>query len=88
MHERLNSYTDFLTQPHVRETGLIQWLAQAGVNQPVPVPALPGMPPQLDGTPRGTAPVIGQHTAAVLAEHGYSAADIDSLIAKGVVAST
>ena len=53
MHERLNSYADFLDQPHVRETGLIQWLTQAGLNQPVPVPALPGMLPQLDGTPRG-----------------------------------
>ena len=26
MHERLNSYAEFLDQPHVRETGLIQWL--------------------------------------------------------------
>jgi crotonobetainyl-CoA:carnitine CoA-transferase CaiB-like acyl-CoA transferase len=86
MHERLNSYTDFLAQPHVKESGLIQWLSQAGLNRSAPVPALPGMPPQLDGTPRGTAPVLGQHTAAILAEHGYSAAEIDSLIAKGIVA--
>ena len=63
MHERLNSYADFLEQPHVKESGLIQWLAQAGLDRPVPVPALPGMLPQIDGTPRGTAPVTGQHTA-------------------------
>ena len=63
MHERLNSYAEFLDQPHVRETGLIQWLTQAGLNQAVPVPALPGMLPQAEGTPRGTAPVAGQHTA-------------------------
>ncbi len=31
MHERLNSYAEFLDQPHVRETGLIQWLTQAGL---------------------------------------------------------
>ena len=62
MHERLNSYAEFLDQPHVRETGLIQWLTQAGLNRAVPVPALPGMLPQADGTPRGTAPVTGQHT--------------------------
>ena len=62
MHERLNSYAEFLDQPHVRETGLIQWLTQAGLNRPVPVPALPGMLHQLDGTPRATAPVTGQHT--------------------------
>ena len=88
MHERLNSYAEFLDQPQVRETGLIQWLTLAGFNRPVPVPALPGMLPQADGTPRGTAPVTGQHTAAILAEHGYSAGEIESLLAQGVVADS
>ncbi|HTR86080.1 MAG TPA: CoA transferase [Reyranella sp.] len=87
MHERLNSYAQFLEQPQVKATGLIQWLGQAGLNRPVPVPALPGMPPSPDGSPRGTAPVTGQHTSAILAEHGYSAAEIDSLIAQGIVAN-
>jgi crotonobetainyl-CoA:carnitine CoA-transferase CaiB-like acyl-CoA transferase len=87
MHERVNSYADFMAQPHVQETGLIQWLTQAGINQPVPVPALPGMLPQADGTPRGTAPVSGEHTNAVLAELGYSRAEIDALILEGVVAN-
>jgi crotonobetainyl-CoA:carnitine CoA-transferase CaiB-like acyl-CoA transferase len=87
MHERLNSYADFLEQPHVKETGLIQWLSQAGLNRPVPVPALPGMLPQTDGTPRGTAPVSGQHSAAILAELGYGQAEIDALLAEGVVAT-
>ena len=41
MHERLNSYAEFLDQPHVRETGLIQWLTQAGLNQAVPIPPCP-----------------------------------------------
>jgi crotonobetainyl-CoA:carnitine CoA-transferase CaiB-like acyl-CoA transferase len=87
MHERLNSYAEFLDQPQVRETGLIQWLTQAGLNRAVPVPALPGTPRQDDGTPRATAPVTGEHTAAVLAAHGYSAAEIDKLMAEGVVAA-
>ena len=86
MHERLNSYAEFLDQPHVRETGLIQWLTQAGLNQAVPVPALPGMLPQAEGTPRGTAPVTGQHTREVLAEHGFAAGEIDALLAQGTVA--
>ena len=87
MHERLNSYAEFLDQPHVRETGLIQWLTQAGLNRAVPVPALPGMLRQAEGTPRGTAPVTGQHTADVLAEHGFSAAEIAALLAQGTVAA-
>jgi crotonobetainyl-CoA:carnitine CoA-transferase CaiB-like acyl-CoA transferase len=87
MHERLNSYAEFLDQPHVRETGLIQWLTQAGLNRPVPVPALPGMLHQLDGTSRAMAPVTGQHTTDVLAEHGFSAAEIETLLAHGTVAA-
>jgi crotonobetainyl-CoA:carnitine CoA-transferase CaiB-like acyl-CoA transferase len=87
MHERVNSYADFLDQPQVRETGLIQWLSQAGLNREVPVPALPGMPRQAVGTLRGTAPATGEHTAALLAEHGYGAAEIQKLIAEGVVAA-
>ena len=87
MHERVNSYADFLDQPQVRETGLIQWLSQAGLNQEVPVPALPGTPRQAVGTLRGTAPATGEHTALLLAEHGYGAAEIRKLIAEGVVAA-
>jgi crotonobetainyl-CoA:carnitine CoA-transferase CaiB-like acyl-CoA transferase len=86
MHERLNSYAEFLDQPHVRETGLIQWLTQAGFNRAVPVPTLPGMLAQADGTPRGTAPVIGQHTTEILAAHGYAAAEIDVLLTQGAIA--
>ena len=87
MHERLNSYLDFLSQPHVKETGLIQWLAQAGLDRPVPVPALPGMLPQIDRTPRGTAPVPGQHSREILVEYGYGTAEIDALLAQGIVAA-
>ena len=87
MHERLNSYAEFLEQPQVQETGLIQWLAQAGPNRPVPVPVLPGQLPPIDGTPRATAPVTGQHTRTILAEHGYGERDIDALLAQGTVAA-
>lgn len=87
MHERLNSYADFLDQPQVRETGLIHWLEQAGLPQKVPVPALPGMQPPAPGTPRAEAPVPGQHSAAILAEHGYTPAEIASLLDNGTVAA-
>ena len=87
MHERLNSYAEFLDQPQVRETGLIQWLSQAGVSQPVPVPTLPGTAPAPDGTPRAEAPVPGQHTKAILTEHGFTPPEIATLLAEGVVAA-
>jgi crotonobetainyl-CoA:carnitine CoA-transferase CaiB-like acyl-CoA transferase len=88
MHERLNSYAEFLDQPQVRETGLMQWLTQAGINQAVPVPQLPGTPASPDGSRRAVAPITGQHTAKLLAEHGYTAAEIESLLAQGTVAAS
>ena len=86
MHERLNSYADFMAQPQVKATNLIQWLSQPGVPQPVPLPALPGTTTLVDGSPAATAPVCGQHTDAVLREHGYSGEDIAGLVARGAIA--
>ncbi len=88
MHERLNSYAEFLAQPQVAATDLIHWIHQPGVPQPVPVPALPGIPMPVDGAPTATAPVSGQHTDAVLREHGYGSEEIARLVASGAVAVT
>jgi crotonobetainyl-CoA:carnitine CoA-transferase CaiB-like acyl-CoA transferase len=85
MHERLNSYLEFLAQPHVAESGLIAWLNQPGLTRPAPIPNLPGLPRLIDGTARATAPTCGQHTEQVLRQHGYSAARIADLAARGVV---
>ena len=85
MHERVNRYADFVEEPQVQATGLISWLEQAGVPRKVPVANLPGMARFADGSPLATAPVVGQHTAQVLAECGYSASDIAGLAARGVI---
>ena len=47
-----------------------------------------GLPVKFSETPGGVgagAPVYGQHTRVVLAEHGYGAAEIEALIAQGAV---
>jgi crotonobetainyl-CoA:carnitine CoA-transferase CaiB-like acyl-CoA transferase len=85
MHERLNSYLEFLAQPHVKEAGLIAWLNQPGLTRPAPIPNLPGLPRLIDGTARATAPTCGQHTQAILSEHGYGDSQIAELAARGVV---
>lgn len=85
LHERVNRYADFLKEPQVLETGAVAWLAQPDVPQPVPVGNLPGIAPFSSGEALSTAPRLGQQSRAILAAHGYDEAQIDALVAKGIV---
>src|SRR3546814_8786365 len=42
MHERVNTYTDFLSEPQVDAVGAVAWLDQAGIDRAVPIPNIPG----------------------------------------------
>jgi crotonobetainyl-CoA:carnitine CoA-transferase CaiB-like acyl-CoA transferase len=84
MNYRVNTYEEFLREAQVAATGIISWLDQPGVPQPVPMPNIPGLPPFENGTMRAHAPTLGEHTREVLAQHGYTPAEIDAMIAKGV----
>jgi crotonobetainyl-CoA:carnitine CoA-transferase CaiB-like acyl-CoA transferase len=86
MHEQLNSYTEFLQQKHVEESGAVAWLQHPHMPQAMPMPNLVGLPGFADGSPRGVAPGLGEHSEAVLGEHGYSAAEIAELRAQKVIA--
>jgi crotonobetainyl-CoA:carnitine CoA-transferase CaiB-like acyl-CoA transferase len=86
MHERLNTYTDFLEHPHVEACGAIAWLHHPHVPQKFPMPRVIGAPPFLDGSPLANSPGLGEHTEAILREHGYTADAIGDLARRGVVA--
>jgi crotonobetainyl-CoA:carnitine CoA-transferase CaiB-like acyl-CoA transferase len=50
-----------------------------------------GLPVKFSETPgrvHGPAPLLGEHSRAILAEAGYASAEIDALIARGVVHET
>ena len=86
LHERLNTYREFLSQAHVEASQTVSWLRQPGLAQPVPVPNLPGLAPLADGSARARAPRCGEHTDEVLAGLGYDHEEIAELRARGIVA--
>jgi crotonobetainyl-CoA:carnitine CoA-transferase CaiB-like acyl-CoA transferase len=85
MNGKVNTYEEFLREPQVEATGIISWLNQPGIPEPVPMPNIPGLPPFRNGTKRAHAPRLGEHTVEVLEEHGYLRAEIEKLLAKKVL---
>lgn len=85
LHEVLNDYADYLKSDQVAATGAIHWLDQPGVPEPVPVPSVAGLAPLANGSFRGTAPTLGQHTGEILAELGYAAPLVADLSARRVI---
>jgi len=86
MHEQLNSYTGFLEQPHVDQSGAIAWLEHPHLPKPMPMPQLIGAPPLVSGSSLATAPGLGEHSEPILREHGYTADEVADLVRRGVVA--
>jgi crotonobetainyl-CoA:carnitine CoA-transferase CaiB-like acyl-CoA transferase len=88
MHERLNSFRDFLGQPQAEAINLVSFLELPGAPEAFPVPNIASMAPFAKGTPRAITPVPGQHTRAILQEHGFAADEIAGLISRDVVSVT
>jgi crotonobetainyl-CoA:carnitine CoA-transferase CaiB-like acyl-CoA transferase len=74
-----------LEDPQVKARGLLHDLAYPGMSQAVPVAATPVRLSDTPGQIRHRAPTPGEHTDEILAELGYSAADIADLYAVGTV---
>jgi crotonobetainyl-CoA:carnitine CoA-transferase CaiB-like acyl-CoA transferase len=69
MHQRVNTFLEFLDEPQVKASGAVTWIEQPGIGL-VPVPQVPGLPPLRSGTPRAVAPSLDQHRKEILAELG------------------
>jgi crotonobetainyl-CoA:carnitine CoA-transferase CaiB-like acyl-CoA transferase len=69
MHQRVNTYLEFLDHPQVKASGAVTWVEQPGLGR-LPVPNVPGLPPLVSGTPRAVAPSLDQHRKEILAELG------------------
>ena len=81
---RIYTAADIAADPHYAARGMIEKIV-ASDGEPLKVP---GIVPKLSGTPGGIrtqAPKLGEHTDAILAEVGYSTADIAALRKGGIV---
>jgi crotonobetainyl-CoA:carnitine CoA-transferase CaiB-like acyl-CoA transferase len=85
MHERLNTYGEFLAHPHTAACGAIAWVDHPAVAQPLPLPNLIGLPPFISGEARTLAPSLGEHSGIILREHGFSEVEIADLAIRQVI---
>jgi formyl-CoA transferase len=80
----INSYPEALADPHTLARRMVVDLVHPGAG---PVKAL-GVPVKLSETPGAVerpAPLLGEHSAALLAELGYSEAEQQALKSNGIV---
>ena len=81
LHARVRNYDELAAHPQAAHVGLLEPLPQPG-GDPLPYARVPGAAARR--TLRA-APAIGQDTVDVLAEWGVPAAEIQALLAAGVV---
>lgn len=80
---RINTMDDLLIDPHLQQIGFWQRVSDQDGDL-----KLAGVPTRFSRTPAGVggaAPALGAHTYELLRQHGYTAAEIDSLVAGDAV---
>jgi len=81
-HAVLNDLEDLLDDPHLVATGFWQMHAHATEGQ-LRLPANPLEMPAAPPSIRMLPPRLGEHTASVLSEYGFGAAEIETLTTTG-----
>ena len=74
-----------LEHPQVQALGLMQPVDYPGLRVPAPVANVPIWMSETQAVPRQRAPLIGEHTDAVLAEVGYTPGEIADLRAQQAI---
>jgi crotonobetainyl-CoA:carnitine CoA-transferase CaiB-like acyl-CoA transferase len=74
-----------LDDAHVRASGILREIAFPGAPRPAPVAETPIRLSDTPGMIRGRAPLLGEHSEAILAEIGYSKEQVASLRKAGIV---
>jgi len=81
----VHSPQEALDDAHIRASGILREIAYPGSPRPAPVVDTPIRLSETPGAIRGRAPLLGEHTEAILAEIGYSRAQVTRLRNAGVL---
>ncbi len=81
----INDLAAWRADPHVKAVDAAPMMPQDAVGA-IPLPRLPGQPSDAVENLTAGAPVVGEHTIAILRELGYDAVAIDNLRAAKVIA--
>jgi len=76
---------EVLDDPQVAATGVLEPVDYPGLTRPAPVARVPVWLSETAPAPRHRAPLVGEHTDAILAQLGYGPDAIAELRRKGVV---
>jgi crotonobetainyl-CoA:carnitine CoA-transferase CaiB-like acyl-CoA transferase len=74
-----------LEDGHIRAAGLLADTEYPGLRRPVPLAPTPVDLSDTPGRFRHRAPMLGEHTEAILKELGYGDAEIKDFRARGVI---
>ena len=74
-----------LDDPHIKAMNYLKPLDFPGLPGPAPVMETPLRLSRSPGTVRQRAPMLGEHTEAILGELGYSAAEIAAFHSEGII---
>jgi crotonobetainyl-CoA:carnitine CoA-transferase CaiB-like acyl-CoA transferase len=74
-----------LQDPHIKAMNYLRPMDFPGLKTPAPVIETPFRMSKSPGAIRTRAPLLGEHTDAIMKDLGYSAGDISGLREKGIV---
>lgn len=76
---------EVMAHPQVIASGLVQSVDYPGAARPAPIVAVPLAMSESAADPLRRAPQAGEHSREILAEIGYSAAEIEALASAGII---